>query len=57
VRHISGKAMKKILEDRGWYRVRTSGSHFIFRHPNSPDLTPGTQRDIMKKAGLTNADL
>ena len=68
MRHVSGKRMMKILLDRGWVHVRTNGSHFIFHHPDSPmrldvpvhgnrDMTPGVQRDVMRKAGLTDADL
>lgn len=60
--------MVKILKDRGWVHVRTNGSHFIFHHPASAerisvpvhgndDMKPGTQRDAMRKAGLTDADL
>jgi len=68
VRHVSGKAMATILKARGWVHVRTNGSHFIFRHPDSPnridlpihankDLAPGTQRDVMRKAGMTDENL
>jgi predicted RNA binding protein YcfA (HicA-like mRNA interferase family) len=59
--------MCRILESRGWRYVRSRGSHRLYRHGDSPelinvpihggDLKPGTQRDIMKKAGLTEADL
>ncbi len=65
---ISGKRMCRLLKDRGWVLVRTRGSHFAFEHPNraqtivvpvhgSRDLKPGTQRGIMKMAGLTAAEL
>jgi predicted RNA binding protein YcfA (HicA-like mRNA interferase family) len=68
MRPISGKQMIKILEARGWQYVRTRGSHHYYRHPESPelinvpvhgnqDLTPGSQRDTMRKAGLNDADL
>jgi predicted RNA binding protein YcfA (HicA-like mRNA interferase family) len=65
---VSGKRMCKILEARGWIRVRIKGSHSIYVRPGSPirisvpvhgndDLKPGTQRDIMRQTGLTDADL
>jgi predicted RNA binding protein YcfA (HicA-like mRNA interferase family) len=68
VRIISGKRMCRILEERGWTLARTTGSHHIYRdiasgrravvpvHGNQ-DLKPGTQRGIMRDAGLTDDDL
>jgi predicted RNA binding protein YcfA (HicA-like mRNA interferase family) len=68
VKPVSGKRMCKILESRGWRLVRISGSHHIYRDPDSGhrtsipvhgnnDLKPRTQRSIMRDAGLTDADL
>ena len=65
---ISGKRMVRILEARGWFYVRSRGSHRYYRHSESTELvnvpvhgnenlTPGSQRDTMRKAGLTDADL
>lgn len=64
---VSGKRMCKVLEDRGWELDRISGSHHIYTHPDggrvtvpvhaSRDLKPGTQRSIMRDAGLSDADL
>ena len=65
---VSGKRMCKILEARGWTLARKSGSHFIYDRPGAPrpvpvpvhanrDLKSGTQKDIMRQAGLTDADL
>ena len=65
---ISGKRLCKILEQRGWVRDRTRGSHYHYEHPELPgkivvpvhanrDLAPGTQKDLMRLAGLTEADL
>jgi predicted RNA binding protein YcfA (HicA-like mRNA interferase family) len=65
---ISGKRMCRILESHGWQLARISGSYHIYRHPDSDrrisvpvhgnaDLKPGTQRRIMRDAGLTDADL
>lgn len=65
---ISGKRMCRILEQRGWTLARINGSHHIYRdaatgrrvvvpvHGNQ-DLKPGTQRGIMRDAGLTENDL
>lgn len=66
MRHVSGKRMCKALERKGW--VRTKGSHYHYEHPDFPgsipvpvhanrDLKPGTQKDIMRQAGLTEDDL
>ena len=64
---INAKTMSRILEARGWRYIRSKGSHRFYRHAESPalvnvpmhpgDLKPATQRDIMRKAGLTDADL
>jgi predicted RNA binding protein YcfA (HicA-like mRNA interferase family) len=53
----------RLLEDDGWYHVRTRGSHRQFKHPTkagrvtvagkpSDDLAPGTLNSIRKQAGL-----
>jgi predicted RNA binding protein YcfA (HicA-like mRNA interferase family) len=68
VKPVSGKRMCKILESRGWRLIRISGSHHIFKHEQlgrrttvpvhgNVDLKPKTQRNIMRDAGLTDADL
>ena len=65
---VSGKRMCRVLEGRGWLLVRISGSHHVYRNPatgrqttvpvhGSADLKPGTQRSIMRDAGLTDDDL
>jgi predicted RNA binding protein YcfA (HicA-like mRNA interferase family) len=65
---ISGKRMCRILEQRGWTLARINGAHHVYRHATSAqrvvvpvhgnqDLKPGTQRGIMRDAGLTDADL
>lgn len=64
---ISGKWMCRILEDKGWTRVRVSGSHYIYAMPGQPNISvpvPGkhdlklkTQKGIMKQAGITDDDL
>lgn len=65
---VSGKRMCRVLELHGWVFDHTTGSHHIYKHPAHPtsvsvpvhgnhDLRPGTQRRIMRDAGLTDADL
>lgn len=52
----------KQLQNEGWYLVRQSGSHKIFKHKNKPDVrivlpdhgknkepSPGVLNDIKKK--------
>ncbi|CAN5192618.1 type II toxin-antitoxin system HicA family toxin [soil metagenome] len=52
-----------IIEADGWYYARQTGSHRQFKHPVkkgtvtvagklSDDLDKGTQRSILKQAGL-----
>jgi predicted RNA binding protein YcfA (HicA-like mRNA interferase family) len=53
----------RMLEDDGWVRSRTRGSHRQYKHPKKPglvtiagtpsdDLAPGTLNSILKQAGL-----
>ena len=52
-----------MIEDDGWYWVRTKGSHHQYKHPTKPglvtvpgkpgdDLAAGTLNNILKQAGL-----
>ena len=65
---ISGKRMGRLLEQRGWTLARINGSHHIYRDSatgrrtvvplhGDRNLKPGTQRGIMRDAGLTDDDL
>jgi predicted RNA binding protein YcfA (HicA-like mRNA interferase family) len=65
---VSGRRMCRILEGKGWVLIRIRGSHHAYQRPNSSrtivvpvhanrDLKPGTQRAIMRDAGLTDDDL
>lgn len=65
---VSGKRFCKILEAHGWSLDRISGSHHIYTLPGyrfslsvpvhgNADLAPGTQRQLMRNAGLSEADL
>ena len=53
----------KLLEEDGWYLVRTKGSHGQYKHPTKAglvtlpgrpgdDLAPGTLNSVFKQAGL-----
>jgi predicted RNA binding protein YcfA (HicA-like mRNA interferase family) len=68
VKIISGKGMCRILEQRGWTLARINGAYPIYRNAatgqrtvvpvhGNKDLKPGTQRSIMRHAGLTDVDL
>lgn len=65
---VSGRRMCKVLRAKGWIPARTQGSHHVYLDPVSRrvlpvpvhgnrDLPTGTQKEIMRKAGLTDADL
>jgi len=53
----------KLIEADGWYLVVIKGSHRQYKHPSKPGrvtvagkpsavLPPGTERSILKQAGL-----
>ena len=55
----------KLIEDDGWFLVRTRGSHRHFKHSAKPglvtiagqsgvDIPKGTMNSILKQAGLKN---
>ena len=57
------KEIIKLLEEDGWYRARTKGSHRQFKHPEkagtvtvsgkeSLDVPRGTLSSILKQAGF-----
>jgi predicted RNA binding protein YcfA (HicA-like mRNA interferase family) len=65
---VSGKQFCKALERNGWVLLRINGSHHIYGRPDVPvilpvpvhanrDLPTGTQRALMRMAGLTDDDL
>jgi predicted RNA binding protein YcfA (HicA-like mRNA interferase family) len=62
--------MCRLLESRGWILDHIRGSHHVYTHPDAPrpipvpvpvdgnrDLRAGTQRSIMREAGLRDDDL
>ena len=66
---LTAHQMIALLEERGWYEARQSGSHKIFKSLYDPlkhtvvpfhkgkTLPPGTQRSIMRDAGITPDEL
>jgi len=57
------KELIRLLQDDGWFLVRTRGSHRQFHHPTKPgtvtvagkssiDIPPGTLNNALKQAGL-----
>lgn len=68
MKSVSGSAMCKALERKGWTLARIRGSHHIYNRPGARRPIPvpvhgahalkgGTQRSIMREAGLTDDDL
>jgi predicted RNA binding protein YcfA (HicA-like mRNA interferase family) len=64
---VSGKDLCKALERKGWVLTGVRGSHHKYQKADFPPvivpvhgtriLKAGTQRAIMRAAGLTDADL
>ncbi len=53
----------KLIQDDGWYLVRTKGSHRQFKHPQKPvavtvsgnlrkKMPPGTLNSVLKQAQI-----
>lgn len=53
----------RLIENDGWYLVRTKGSHRQFKHPDKPgivtvsgnlgkEMPPGTLNSVLKQAQL-----
>lgn len=60
--NVSGRQVMRVAEQRGWILRRTSGDHFVFRHPSFtetlsiPDkreMSPGTLRSNITTMGMT----
>jgi predicted RNA binding protein YcfA (HicA-like mRNA interferase family) len=64
---LSGRALVKILERRGWVVDRQRGSHMVLRQSDPPhrrltipdhrELARGTLRAILRQAGMTREEL
>jgi predicted RNA binding protein YcfA (HicA-like mRNA interferase family) len=67
MKRVSGKHLAQVLERKGWTHTRTKGSHHRYEKQGHPPVTvpihgnktlkPKTQQNIMRHAGLTDADL
>ena len=68
MKSLTPQQLTDILEDRGWYLFRQKGSHRMYRNLSDMSkitvipyhrrtLPLGTQRAIMRDAGLTPDDL
>jgi predicted RNA binding protein YcfA (HicA-like mRNA interferase family) len=68
MKSISGKQLCKIVEQRGWYLRRVTGSHHIYDSPDveeilsipvhrNQDLKIGTLKSLMKIAQLSEEDI
>ncbi len=61
---MKARAIIKLIKADGWFEVSQEGSHRQFKHPTkkgkvtiaihsmSTTLTPGTEKSILKQAGL-----
>ncbi len=65
---VSGRDLAKVVEQKGWMLLRIQGSHHIYGKPGinirltipihgSKPLKTGTQRALMRLAGVTDSDL
>jgi len=65
---VSGKALCKAMEAKGWIFIRQRSSHHVYKHPDSTetisvpvhgnhDIPTGMQRRLMRQAGLSDDDL
>ena len=64
---VTPRQIMKLLLAHGWVLKHTTGSHFIFTHPDNPlvipvpdhnrDLKQGTQLSIMRIAGIYRDEL
>ena len=61
--YVEVREVVRLLEQDGWYLVRTRGSHHQYKHPvkrglvtvpgnRNDELAPGTVNSILKQAGL-----
>lgn len=62
MKSYSSREIIKLLEEDGWYLVKTVGSHHQFKHPTKPgrvtikhpdkDIPIGTLKSIERQSGL-----
>ncbi|MFM6999190.1 MAG: type II toxin-antitoxin system HicA family toxin [Bacteroidota bacterium] len=59
---MKSNSLIKMIEKDGWFKVRTNGSHHVFKHHQKSglvvvphpkkDLPVGTANSILKQAGI-----
>jgi len=59
---VNSRKLIKMIEEDGWYYVRTTGDHHHYKHPEKrglvtvthpvKDIPKGTVNSILKQAGL-----
>ncbi|MBO4288771.1 MAG: type II toxin-antitoxin system HicA family toxin [Lachnospiraceae bacterium] len=62
MKSYSSREVIRQLETAGWVRVRVTGSHYHFRHPDRPgivtvkhpcrDIPPATLKSISRQSGI-----
>jgi predicted RNA binding protein YcfA (HicA-like mRNA interferase family) len=62
MKSYSSKELIRMIQQDGWYIIRTTGSHHQFKHPSKlglvtiphpkKDLPTKTVKSILKQAGL-----
>lgn len=65
MKSVKPRQIIKVLEGKGFKLIRQKGSHRLYRKGqlrvtvpyHTKDLKPGTLRNILKQAGLTEKDL
>ena len=68
MKSISGKQLCKVVEQRGWYLRRVTGSHQIYDNPDVAEILSipvhrnqylkiGTLKSLMKIAELSEEDI
>ena len=68
MKHVSGKRLAQVANDRGWIFISQEGSHAKYRDPltgqsiiipihGNQDLRIGLQHHLMKILDITDADL
>jgi predicted RNA binding protein YcfA (HicA-like mRNA interferase family) len=61
--YVKVRDVLRLLEEDGWFLIRTKGSHRQYKHPTKTglvtlpgkpgdDLAPGTLNSVFKQAGL-----
>ena len=68
MKHVSGKRIAEVAQNKGWIFISQSGSHAKYRDPidgatliipihGNKDLRPGLQRALMRQLDIGDVDL